>query len=47
MANALLTSCTASGSFKTMDERLEQLVKQAQRETPQTEGRQLVLNSAG
>jgi len=43
MANALLTSCTASGSFKTMDERLEQLVKQAQRETPQTEGRQLTL----
>ncbi len=43
MANALLTSCTASGPFKTMDERLERLVKQAQRETPQTEGRQLAL----
>ena len=41
--NALLTSCTPSGTFKSMDERLEQLVKEAQRHAPQTEGGQLVL----
>ena len=44
MANALLTSWTSSGTFKAMDERLEQLVTEAQRHTPQTEGRQLALN---
>ncbi len=43
MMNALLTSCPLSGTFKTMDERLEQLVTEAQRHAPQTEGRQLAL----
>ncbi len=43
MAKALLTSCTTSGTFKTMDERLEQLVTQAQRHASQTEGWKLAL----
>ncbi len=44
MANALLTSCTSSSTFKTMDERLERLVTEAQRHAPQTKGWQLALN---
>jgi hypothetical protein len=44
MANALLTSWTSSGTFKTRDERLERLVTEAQRHAPQPEGRQLALH---
>lgn len=43
MMNALLTSCPLSGTFKTMNERLEQLLTQAQRHSPQTEEWQLAL----
>lgn len=40
---AILTSCTSSGTFMTMDERLEQIVTEAKRYAPQTEGRELAL----
>ncbi|MBD2047765.1 hypothetical protein H6F78_19605 [Coleofasciculus sp. FACHB-64] len=43
MVNVLLTSCNSSGTFKTMDERLEKLVTEAQRHAPQSEERQLAL----
>lgn len=43
MVNVLLTSCDSSGTFKTMDERLEKLVTEAQRHAPQSEERQLAL----
>lgn len=43
IVNALLTSWTPSGTFMTMDEQLEQLVTEAQRHPPETEGRQLAL----
>lgn len=43
LGKTLLTSCTSSGNFITMNERLEQLIEEAQRHAPQTEGRQLAL----
>ncbi|KAB8320417.1 hypothetical protein SD81_002095 [Tolypothrix campylonemoides VB511288] len=41
--NALLTSCTSSGTFMSIDARLEQLVIQAQCYAPQSQERQLAL----
>ena len=41
--NAPLTSCTSNGIFKIMDERLEQLVTEAQQYAPQTEEWHLAL----
>ncbi len=43
MVNALLTSCTSSGTFMTMDEQLEQLITEAKHHDPYTEERQLAL----
>ncbi len=43
MSKCSITSCTSSGNFMTMNEQLEQLVTEAQRHTPQTEGWQLAL----
>ncbi len=43
MVNTLSTSCTPSGTFKTMDERLERLVTEAQQHAPQTEEWQFAL----
>lgn len=41
--NVLVTSCTPSSTFTTMDERLKQLVQEAQRYPLQSEERQLAL----
>lgn len=43
MPKSLLTFGTSSGTFKTMDEVLENLVREAQRQAPQTEGRHRAL----
>ncbi len=43
MVNALLTSCTSSGTFISMDEELEQLLTEAKQYAPHTQGRQLIL----
>ena len=43
MVNALLTSCTSSGTFMTMDEQLEQLITEAKQHASHTQGRQLAL----
>jgi hypothetical protein len=41
--NALVTSCNKSDTFTTIDERLKQLVQQAQQHVPQSEERQFAL----
>jgi hypothetical protein len=42
--NALLTSCTSSDTFISIDTRLEQLATQSQRHIPQSQERQLTLS---